>query len=42
VPLPNSNSAVRWFYAIQGISLVAKLLAVAVVAVLIVKVWGGL
>jgi hypothetical protein len=40
--VPPSNSAVRWFAAIRGVSLVAKLLAVAVVAVLAVKIWGGL
>jgi hypothetical protein len=40
--VPPSNSAVRWFAAIRGVSLVAKLLALAVVAVLVVKVWGGL
>ncbi len=39
--MPPSNSAVRWFVAIRGVSLLAKLLALAVVAVLLVKIWGG-
>lgn len=39
--MPPSNSAVRWFVTIRGLSVLVKFVALVGLFVLIVTVWGG-
>ncbi|HTT14544.1 MAG TPA: hypothetical protein VMG81_02030 [Thermoplasmata archaeon] len=39
--MPPSDSAVRWFQTFRGVSLLAKLLALGIFAVLLAKVVVG-